>query len=756
MSVDRAPILDRKYVEFFRNWAETPVSPRDPEAAVGEAPSLVGRTLLELFESQLIARHLDLEARALKRRNVGFYTIGSLGHEGNVALGRCVRATDPTFLHYRSGALMVERARQVPGSTPIFDVLLSLVASSDDPISGGRHKVFGSVPLWVPPQTSTIASHLPKAVGAAFAIERAKSVKHALPVPADSIVLCNFGDASLNHNVSQGAFNAASWAAHQNLPVPILFVCEDNGIGISVRTPENWVARRLASQPGFRVFTADGLNLTEAYTVAEAAARYAREERRPTFLHLRTVRLLGHAGTDMETEYLTKSEIEAQEDRDPLLVSAAQVIRAGLLTAEGVLALYEEIRARVGAGAKEAVSRPKLTSAAVVMETLAPFHPEAIAAEAIRPPDPERRLAAYGGADQLPEKSDRPRPLAVQINRALQDALVKYPEMLVFGEDVAKKGGVYHVTADLAKKAGLGRVFNTLLDETTILGLAIGAAHLGFLPVPEIQYLAYLHNAEDQLRGEACSLQFFSNGQFRNPMVVRIASLGYQKGFGGHFHNDNSTAVLRDIPGLIVAVPSSGDDAARMLRSCLAASKVDGRVVAFLEPIALYAAKDLHEDGDNRYLTLYPPLDEVVPIGAGRTLTEGSDCTIITYGNGVYLSLRAARVLEREFGVKVRIVDLRWLAPLDEELMVSAAEATGRVLVVDEGRRSGGVGEPVLAAIALRMQSKMPKVARLSGEDTYIPLGPAANTVLPTEEKIVSAVRELCAEAVPAGRRRRS
>jgi 2-oxoisovalerate dehydrogenase E1 component len=145
----------------------------------------------------------------------------------------------------------------------------------------------------------------------------------------------------------------------------------------------------------------------------------------------------------------------------------------------------------------------------------------------------------FGGEAKLPENQP-PRHLAIQINQALHDLFAKYPEALLFGEDVAQKGGVYTVTKGLHKTFGNRRVFNTLLDETIILGLAQGYANLGMLPLPEIQYLAYFHNACDQIRGEAASLQFFSNGQYRNPMLMRIASLGYQRGFGGHFHNDNS------------------------------------------------------------------------------------------------------------------------------------------------------------------------------------------------------------------------
>ena len=163
-------------------------------------------------------------------------------------------------------------------------------------------------------------------------------------------------------------------------------------------------------------------------------------------------------------------------------------------------------------------------------------------------------------------------------------------------------------------------MFDSLLDEQSILGLALGTAVSGLVPIPEIQYLAYLHNAEDQLRGEAASLSFFSNGQYRNGMVVRIAGYGYQKGFGGHFHNDNAVAVLRDIPGLVIASPARPADAAAMLRTCAAAADVDGTVSVFLEPIALYHTRDLHTPGDDGWTAPYVPperwAETHVPIGA--------------------------------------------------------------------------------------------------------------------------------------------
>jgi 2-oxoisovalerate dehydrogenase E1 component len=306
------------------------------------------------------------------------------------------------------------------------------------------------------------------------------------------------------------------------------------------------------------------------------------------------------------------------------------------------------------------------------------------------------------------------------------------------------------VTTDLARRAGSARVFNTLLDETTILGIALGASHLGLLPVPEIQYLAYYHNAEDQLRSEACSLQFFSAGQFKNPMVLRIASFGYQRGFGGHFHNDSSTAVLRDLPGIVIAAPSRPEDAVPMFRTCLAAAKVDGLVVVFLEPIALYMTKDLHEHKDGLWEGLYPGPDVHVPIGEGRIhRQESGDVTIITYANGVYLSLRAAKRLEEQNGIRCRVLDLRWLAPLDKDLILQHAQETGRVLIVDEGRKTGSVSETIATLLLENCKGERPPlVARVTAEDTYIPLGPAAQTVLPSEDSIQEAVMALMEQSV--------
>lgn len=693
--------------------------------------TLSARDALRLFEAQVESRHLDLLARALKARGLGYYTIGGSGHEGNAAVGGSLEQGDLSFLHYRSGAYFCARAALGPGPSGTFDVLRGMLAAADEPIAGGRHKVFGSVDLGIPPQTSTIASHLPKALGYAVAIDRQARWQGRRE---HRIAVCTFGDASANHATAQTAFNAAGWCSFQNIPAPVLFVCEDNGFGISVRTPRGWIAESFRGRTGLRYFEADGLDLASAWKGAHEALTWVRRTRMPAFLHLRTVRMLGHAGSDVEQLYKTTAEIEAAEALDPLLSSASLLIENGWCSPDEVLALYEATRSRLTAQAEEATRRPTLATADEVME---PLYTESDAAR-VPMADPEERARCF--PRRLPEEEERPRHLALHLNRALTDLLAGDPRTLVFGEDVARKGGVYHVTADLTKRFGVGRVFNTLLDESTILGLAIGAGHAGLVPIPEIQYLAYLINAIDQLRGEAGSMQFFSNGQYSNPMVVRIASLAYQKGFGGHFHNDNGIAALREIPGILIGCPARGDDAARMLRTLAAQAGTHGRLTVQLEPIALYMTKDLHEPGDGGWLTSYPAPDEHLPLGEVKAWGEGTDLCIATYANGLWMSLRVARRLEAE-GIHCRVVDLRWLHPLPIDSLLPHAQATGKVLVVDECRASSGIADTVVADLVERDGSL--RTHRVTGLDTYIPLGDAANRVLVQEHDIEAGIRHL-------------
>jgi 2-oxoisovalerate dehydrogenase E1 component len=759
--------LDRRFLSAVAGLpGDRPGRPPEPGHGPGTAQHATvpfnDEQLLALFDAQAGSRHLDLAARYLRAEGRGFYTIGSAGHESNAAVAAALRPTDPALLHYRSGAFYLARAAQVPGalmsgslmsgslmsgSQALLDVLLGLVGAADEPIAGGRHKVFGHYDLAVIPQTSTIASHLPRAVGVAVSIDRAAKLGVPCAWPRDAIAMASFGDASASHSTATGAVNAACRTAYAGLPVPLLFVCEDNGLGISVRTPDGWIAAAHSVRPALRYFSADGSDPQACYDAAAAAASHVRSTRSPAFLHLRVVRFLGHAGSDAEISYRTEAEIAADYARDPLLGTARLLVSCGVLGPQAVVARYEAIRAQVRELADKAATHRQLSTRAEVIAPLAPRQPDRVARQAGMAAAPGERRRVFG--DRRPEEGGA-LTLADTINRSLADALARYPEMLAFGEDVGRKGGVYGLTRGLSRRFGAGRVFDTLLDEQSILGLGLGAGLSGLLPVPEIQYLAYLHNAEDQLRGEAASMQFFSAGQYRNPMVVRVAGLAYQKGFGGHFHNDNAVGVLRDIPGLVVAVPARARDAAAMLRTCLAAAVVDGTVSVFLEPIALYHTRDLHQPGDDLWLSPYlgPErwADSHVPVGFGSAYPcpDGfrDDITLVTFGNGVPMALRVARTLAAD-GIGARVFDLRWLAPLPAEQLLAEAERTGRVLVVDETRRSGGVSEGVITA--LLDGGFLGRIARVAAADSYVPLGDAANLVLVSEPEIEAAARRLLA-----------
>lgn len=690
------------------------------------------RDLMGVFESQMTSRRLDLEARRLGAEKRGYYSIGSSGHEGNAAVANAFRIDDMAFLHYRSGAFFIERARKLPGDTPIWNMALSFVASSEDPISGGRHKVIGSKPLYIPPQTSTIASHLPKAMGAAFSIALARTLKKPNPeLPLDGVVLCSFGDASSNHSTAVGAINAAAHTGYRGLPLPLVFVCEDNGIGISVKTPDGWIAANYGNRAGLKYVYGDGRDIVDALRAAREAEYYSRACRKPTFLHLRTVRLMGHAGSDLESGYRDRAEIDREADQDPLLHSARRAIEAGAASLEDIESIYEVIGGRARRAMEEATTRPKLTSAAEVMKPLSP---------PVRPRRAQRPGRTMAGAPDETRAKSEPQHMSRLISLALAEQMQRDSDVVVFGEDVGKKGGVYGATTRLQPKFGPARAFDTILDEQSILGMAIGLAHNGFIPVPEIQFLAYVHNAEDQLRGEAASLSFFSNGQYANPMVVRIAGLAYQKGFGGHFHNDNSVAVFRDIPSVILACPSSGAEAVKMMREAFRLAREEARVVIFLEPIALYGTKDLYDEGDGLMTAVFDKISDAAPFGSVNVIGDGDDIAIITYGNGTYLSQRAVKTLAAN-GINTRIIDLRWLTPLPIDAVLEAIGKSKRILVVDECRKTGGPAEEIIAQLVDR-NLELP-IARITGDDTFIPLGPAANEVLVSEQVIIDAALAL-------------
>lgn len=725
------------YQRLMKGLFDQPLLDLDDE--FGPLPSLASlgltkQQVFDLVDTQLTSRLLDVHSRELQAAGESFYTIGSAGHENNATIAAAFRSNDMAFLHYRSGAFFIQRQRQVPGSTPIYDMLLSFAASADDPISSGRHKVLGSHNHFVPPQTSTIGSHLPKAMGMAYSIGLAKRTNHSGVVPNDSVVLCSFGDASANHSTTQGAINAACWASYQSVPVPVVLICEDNGIGISTATPHRWIESSFSHRPGMEYVSCDGRNLLDVYRASKEAERIARRLRKPVFLHMRCVRLYGHAGSDAEMTYLTKEQIAHNDSQDPLRFSLALLNQLGIADQASMREHAERLYERIHAVGRMAIARPKLKDAAAVMADIAPSYP----AKAVPPVAAGEQRERLFSHDK--HNVGKPQTLNKLINWALLDLMHQYPNIVMAGEDIGKKGGVYGVTNRLVNSFGPNRVINTLLDEQSILGLGIGLAHNGFLPMPEIQFLAYVHNAEDQIRGEAATLQFFSSGKYANPMVIRIAGLGYQKGFGGHFHNDNSITVFRDLPGVVLVCPSNGASAAKLLREAVRLADEQKRVVVFLEPIALYNTKDLHEPGDNLWQQDYPEPTERITFGEVSTTGEGTDLAIVSYANGFFLSCQAQKILAEQ-DIQARVIDLNWLHPLPMESLLKAIAPCKKVLIVDECRETGSLSEELMTR--LQEAGSKHKVARLTADDSFIPLAKAAYYVLPSVEGIVEKAKKL-------------
>ena len=357
------------------------------------------------------------------------------------------------------------------------------------------------------------------------------------------------------------------------------------------------------------------------------------------------------------------------------------------------------------------------------------------------PPGDTREVMLAG---RFPEE-EGPLTLAQTLNRTLLDAALVHPKLVVIGRDVARKGGQHGVTRGLYKKLGAARVTDTLIDESTVLGLSLGAAVSGLLPVAEIASLTDLVSAVGQLRDEACSLAFRSGGAYRNPLVVRVPGLAHADGDGvtapGHL-----LGVLRDVPGLVIACPAHPSEAPGLLRSCLAAAEADGTVSVVLEPTALYHQRDMLTEGDDAWLAPYPapPLwgSFHAPIGKASVWGAGTDLTIATYGNGLRMSMRVAAELEKE-GVDCRVVDLRWLAPLPVDDVVREASVSGRLLIVDETPRTGGLSEGLVTEV---LEAGFDgQIARVTARDSFVPTGSGAASVLVSERAIGATARALCA-----------
>ena len=389
-----------------------------PSSTSHRVDPLVAATLLE---AEVTSRIVDHTARWLRAEHGdGYYTIGSAGHEANAAVALGLRPTDPALLHYRSGGFYMARSMQarshgIATGDPVVEVLRGMLAKSTDQIAGGRHKVFGNADLSIIPQTSTISSHLPRAVGLAisFGLDDRSGTRRW---PQDSVVVCSFGDASLNHSTAQGALNWAGHAAATGRRVPIVFVCEDNGIGLSVASPPGWVASSIAHRANVRTIHVDGADPGTALGSVADLVDDVRDTGRPGLIHLDTVRFLGHAGTDVESAYRTPSELADDLARDPIVGALRLAIDLDVCTGAEFVAWYLDLRETVRDTALALRSEPELVSADEVM---APLRPSLSAL-----PGPAGAPLHTATPDTGRAHPDaEPLTLARTINRALADAL---------------------------------------------------------------------------------------------------------------------------------------------------------------------------------------------------------------------------------------------------------------------------------------------------------------------------------------------
>lgn len=700
---------------------------------------------LLLLQSMFITRIAHNTSRRAGPRV--FYTIGPGGHEAIAGLALAMRNSDPALLHYRDTAFLIMRSFLQDQSMDVSNVQTSVIrelmrsyaVSVNDIASGGRHKVLGNHKLNIIPTTSTIASHLPRAVTLAASISLAKQLEGIKPVyPHNSVVLGSAGDASINHATYRSAVNYLQFCDHLNYKVPSLMVVNDNDIGISVPTPEGWVKKSLIST-GLPYFYANGTDVLDVYTASSQAVASARKGK-PTFLHIKCPRLFNHAGSDAG-QYQTPAQIKNYLSRDPLPATAWLLINQGIMSAAEIYNLYLDLRHKTESMLNEVSKEPKLEDF------------KEIAAAVVPPPTTMKKPQKFHMPS--PKRKNKQLILKQHINMVLEETLAERSEVILFGQDIGIKGGNYGVTDGLFKKFGTFRVRDSFLDETSIIGSANGFALNGFIPIVEICYLAYIHNALDQVRGEAATLSFFSNGNYQNGMIIRLTGGGLTQ-FGGHFHNENSFAPLLDIPGIVLLYPSNGPDYAKLFRTCVDMAQ-QGRVVIIIESIKAYTLRSIGLD--NTKLTApYPDREEILDLDTILDYGHGRSLAIVTYGNGVHLALAAKQILEKKYpdllslpngNGGITVVERPCIQGGNSDLHKWIARKNFHaVLFADECRLQGCPSSEIIASFVNAHDSNqppLPPIGLVAAGNSFIPLGPGANAkgLYLSEETIIEKALEL-------------
>ena len=710
--------------------AETPTKNDVKNAPTDNRQGLDVKTLVGIYRTMYTSRRLDDKEIQLKGQNKIFFQISGAGHEA-VLVGAALAMKsgyDWFYPYYRDRALMLQL-----GMTP-QEMLFSAVGAEADPNSHGRQMPshWGSVKLQVPSQSSPTGTQMLQAVGAAEASYRASLVKElqdkVIGFHGDEVVYVSVGDGTTSEGEFWESLNTAC-----NLKLPVIFLIEDNGYAISVpvevQTAGGNVAKLVEGFPNLYIQECDGTDPLASYAVFKNAVEFTRSRKGAALIHARVIRPYSHSLSDDEKLYRPDEERQSDASIDPIKTFAEFLINEGIVSADDLETLRKQVDDEINKAADVAIATPQPEGPTALRN---------IYSEEVDPTDRSKFDTEEGA-----ELSGNPGTMVDLINRCMHEEMERDPRIVVFGEDVADcsreeyldrvkgKGGVFKVTANLQRKFGSARVYNSPLAEANIVGRAVGMATRGLKPVVEIQFFDYIWPAYHQIRNELALMRWRSDGDWKCPVVLRVSVGGYLKG-GAIYHSQSGTTIFSHTPGLRIVYPATALDANGLLRTSIRCD----------DPVLFLEHKHLYRQVYNK--SAYPGSDFLIPFGKAKKVREGSDVSIITFGALVERSNQAAKRLEQQ-GISVEIIDLRTLVPYDWEAIAESVRKTSRVIVAHEDPISYGYGAEIAARISDELFEYLDApVRRVGATDTFVGYAPQLEDfILPQSEDVESAVSEL-------------